>query len=58
MLTGGRGLIDPIRTEPNHTHMKRIWEIPEEHLDVPGHLLRYRPENEGQSYSLALQQKS
>jgi len=33
LLTGGRGLIDPIRTEPNHTHMKKVWELPPEKLE-------------------------
>jgi electron-transferring-flavoprotein dehydrogenase len=30
LITGGRGLIDPIQTEPCHTHMKKLWELPEE----------------------------
>ena len=32
--------------------------IPGGHLEVPGHLLRYRPQDDGRSYSLALQPKS
>ncbi|MCH7599618.1 MAG: electron transfer flavoprotein-ubiquinone oxidoreductase [Myxococcales bacterium] len=28
MITGGRGLIDPIKTHPDHTGMKKIWELP------------------------------
>jgi electron-transferring-flavoprotein dehydrogenase len=28
MLTNGRGLIDPIATEPGHKHMKKVWELP------------------------------
>lgn len=30
MATGGRGLIDPIETEPCHAKMKKLWELPEE----------------------------
>jgi len=30
LITGGRGLIDPIRTHPSHTHYKKLWELPEE----------------------------
>ncbi len=30
IVTGGRGLIDPIATEPGHTAMKRLWELPED----------------------------
>jgi electron-transferring-flavoprotein dehydrogenase len=29
MITGGRGLIDPIETHPSHTAMKKLWELPE-----------------------------
>ena len=29
LLTGGRGLIDPIKTHPSHTGMKKLWELPE-----------------------------
>jgi len=28
VLTGGRGLIDPIRTHPGHTRMKKLRELP------------------------------
>jgi electron-transferring-flavoprotein dehydrogenase len=28
MITGGRGLIDPIKTHPSHKAMKKIWELP------------------------------
>jgi electron-transferring-flavoprotein dehydrogenase len=28
MITRGRGLIDPIKTHPSHTAMKKIWELP------------------------------
>jgi len=28
MITKGRGLIDPIKTHPSHTAMKKIWELP------------------------------
>ncbi len=28
MITGGRGLIDPMSTTPDHTHMKRLSELP------------------------------
>jgi len=30
MITGGRGLIDPIKTEPCHAQMKKLWELPVE----------------------------
>jgi electron-transferring-flavoprotein dehydrogenase len=30
IVTGGRGLIDPISTEPGHTAMKRLWELPKD----------------------------
>jgi len=30
LITKGRGLIDPIRTHPSHTHYKKLWELPEE----------------------------
>jgi len=28
MITGGRGLIDPIKTHPSYKAMKKIWELP------------------------------
>ena len=28
MITGGRGLMDPLGTHPSHSVMKKIWELP------------------------------
>ena len=30
MLTGGRGLMDPIHTHPGYKAMKKLWELPKE----------------------------
>jgi electron-transferring-flavoprotein dehydrogenase len=35
MVTGGRGLIDPIHTHPSHTAMKKLWELPKDQQEPP-----------------------
>ena len=49
ILTGGRGVIDFIKTEPAHTAMKKIWEIPKEHRNpepfVPDGVLTFSKEH-------------
>ena len=30
LITGGRGLIDPIKTHPGYQNMKKLWELPAE----------------------------
>jgi electron-transferring-flavoprotein dehydrogenase len=29
MITGGRGLMEDMRTEAGHTHMKKLWDLPD-----------------------------
>ncbi len=49
MVTGGRGLIDNLKTEPSHALMKKIWEVPKEERErepfVPDGILTFSKEH-------------